>query len=178
MRVLLRDMTEGDIKDYVRWWTRELRWAETDAPWESDDLPVPEENARRSWTAFWEEIRNLPPDAFRQKFEIEADGRHVGWVCSYLDLGYLDNPENIRAVGIDIPDVSVWGRGVGTEALRLYLDYLRARGHTAAYTQTWSGNTAMLRVADKLGFSPFFRLPGFRCVGGKRYDAITLKTEL
>ncbi|MBP5490257.1 MAG: hypothetical protein J6Y10_06625 [Lachnospiraceae bacterium] len=32
--VELRDMTERDIEDYVRWFTTETEWMKTDAPWE------------------------------------------------------------------------------------------------------------------------------------------------
>ena len=96
----------------------------------------------------------------------------------YDDLEYVPNPEEIPAVGIDIPDVSVWGRGVATTALRMYLDYLKNRGYSCAYTQTWSGNHAMLRVAEKLGFTEYFRKKNHRTVNGELYDAVTLKIGL
>ena len=32
--IILRDMTESDIEDYVRWFTTETEWSKTDAPWE------------------------------------------------------------------------------------------------------------------------------------------------
>lgn len=52
------------------------------------------------------------------------------------------------------------------------------RGYTCAYTQTWSGNHAMLRVAEKLGFTEYFRKKNHRTVNGEQYDAVTLKIEL
>lgn len=33
--IILRDMIESDIDDYVRWFTTETEWSNTDAPWES-----------------------------------------------------------------------------------------------------------------------------------------------
>ena len=33
--IILRDMTEEDIEDYIRWNTVETDWANWDAPWES-----------------------------------------------------------------------------------------------------------------------------------------------
>ena len=33
--LILRDMTEQDIEDYVRWFTSDTEWGEWDAPWES-----------------------------------------------------------------------------------------------------------------------------------------------
>lgn len=126
MQIKLRDMTKEDIEDYVRWFTEETTWMKTDAPWEfAEAEPTTAEAERSSWTEYYEEMRDRPADAPRWKFEIEADGRHVGWVSCYDDLEYVPNPEEIPAVGIDIPDVSVWGRGVATTALRMYLDYLK-----------------------------------------------------
>ncbi|MBQ2202118.1 MAG: GNAT family N-acetyltransferase, partial [Clostridia bacterium] len=108
----------------------------------------------------------------------ELDGRHVGWVCRYFDLGDVDNPEKIPAVGIDVPERDARGCGVGTEALREFIEYLRANGARRVYTQTWSGNARMLRVAEKLGFVPYACVKDLRTVRGQKYDALTLKLEL
>ena len=174
--IVLRDMIESDIEDYVRWFTAENGWSDTDAPWE----PVgssPEEE-RRSWTAYYESVKDLPSDAVRRKFEIELNGRHIGWVSCYFDLDYLENPEQIHAVGIDVAEPDARGCGAGTEALRHFIDYLKDNGAQCVYTQTWSGNAPMLRVAEKLGFAPYARIKDLRTVGGRKYDAITLKLEL
>ena len=174
--ILLRDMLESDIVDYVRWFTTETGWMAYDAPWE--ECAATEEEERRAWTAYYESVRDLPPDALRQKFEIERNGKHIGWVSRYTDLEYMDNPDSLPAVGIDIPDPQERGRGAGTEALGQFIAYLRARGFRRIYTQTWSGNAAMLRTAEKLGFVPVCRLKGYRTVGGRPYDAVTLALDL
>ena len=49
------------------------------------------------------------------------------------------------------------------------------QGAAGVFTQTWSGNVRMLRVAEKLGFVPYARVKGIRTVRGKKYDALTLK---
>ena len=171
--VVLRNMIQSDIEDYVRWFTVDVDWMKTDAPWEKTFST--EEAERQSWTEYYESVKDLPDDTFKWKFEIESDGKHVGWVCWYTDLEYMENPEEIPAVGIDIPEVAFRGRGVGTEALRLFIRYMKEAGYPAVYTQTWSGNAAMLRVAEKLGFTPVCRLKDHRTVDGKKYDAVTLK---
>ena len=174
--IVLRDMIESDIEDYVRWFTTETEWSDWDAPWE----PVgsnPEEE-RKSWTAYCGSVKDLPPETPRQKFEIELDGRHVGWVSRYYDLDYVENPEKIPAVGIDIPEPDARGKGAGTEALRQFIDYLKAHGARRVFTQTWSGNVRMLRVAQKLGFVPYACAKDLRTVRGRKYDALTLKLDL
>ena len=176
-RLILRDMRESDVEDYVRWFTTETEWGDWDAPWEGHFDGTAEEE-RRSWTECFEAVQGLPADAFRRKFEIELDGRHVGWICSYTDLGYLENPEGIPAIGLDIPDPADRGRGCGLLAFRLYTDYLRGRGHRSFFTQTWSGNLRMTRLAEKLGFREVCRRKGFREVRGKRYDAVTYRLDV
>lgn len=175
--LILRDMTENDIEDYVRWLTTETEWGRWDAPWE--ELPESSvEEERRSWTEYYKTVKDLPEDTVRWKYEIEADGKHIGWICSYTDLGYLENPEKIPAVGLDIPGRKDRNRGYGTEALRKYLAYLMEHGYRSFYTQTWSGNFAMMRTAEKLGFREICRKKDFREVNGKLYDAVTYRLDL
>lgn len=172
--VLLRDMIRSDIEDYVRWFTAETEWNDWDAPWEPIEEPT-EEAQRKAWTEYYERVKDLPDDRIRWKFEIECDGRHIGWVSSYTDLGYLENEEKIPAVGIDVPEQDHRNRGAGTQALRLFIDYLKQQGYSSCYTQTWSGNERMMRVAEKLGFKEVRSEKGIREVNGKKYDAITWK---
>ena len=171
----LRDMIESDIEDYVRWFTVDTEWGDWDAPWESFETTADEERA--SWTQYYQQVRGLPEDVTRYKFEVVADGVHIGWVSRYTDLDYLDNPDKIPAVGIDLPEQSARSRGAGTEALLLFIEYLKGRGYPAVYTQTWSGNGPMLRVAEKLGFREVCRKVGLREVRGEKYDAVTLRLD-
>lgn len=170
--IKLRDMIESDIEDYVFWFTKDIEWMRWDAPWEGEE-GASEEEERFSWTEYYRYIIGLKETDFRNKLEIEVDGKHVGWVCAYKDLGYLENKENILAIGINIPSVSNRGHGVGTLALKLFINYLKEKGHHSLFIQTWSGNYPMLKVIEKLGFKEFYRKNKYRSVSGKKYDAIT-----
>ena len=46
--MILRDMIESDIEDYVRWFTVEREWESWDAPWEKEHTC--EETERKKWT--------------------------------------------------------------------------------------------------------------------------------
>ena len=35
--IILRDMIESDIEDYVRWFTIQREWENWDAPWEKEN---------------------------------------------------------------------------------------------------------------------------------------------
>lgn len=174
--LILRDMVEKDIEDYVRWFTKETEWGKWDSPWEA--FEGSEDDERKSWKEYYDSIKDLPNDSIRWKYEIESDGIHIGWICSYTDLEYVENEENILAIGLDIPCVEHRKNGCGTKALKMYMEYLRGYGHNSFYTQTWSGNQAMVRVADKLGFKEVYRKENYREVDGKIYDAITWRLDL
>ncbi len=178
--IVLRDMIASDIENYVRWFTTETKWSDTDAPWEP--VKSDTETERNSWREYYEAVKNIPDDARRWKFEIEWNGRHIGWVSSYLideNYEWIETPEEgqifYRAVGIDICESDVWGNGVGTNALRAFMNYYFENGVDALYTQTWSGNGPMIRCAEKLGFVECRRNVGIREVGAEKYDGLTFK---
>ena len=175
--LILRDMKQDDIEDYVRWFTTETEWGNWDAPWEGHFEGDADEQ-RRDWTEYYATVQDLAPDRERWKFEIEQDGVHIGWVSSYRDLDYMENPENLPVVGIEVIAPGDRGKGAGTEALRQFLDYYRSLGYKSVFTQTWSGNGPMLRVAKKLGFREVCRKTGLREVNGQRYDAVTFRLDL
>ena len=180
--IILRDMIESDIEDYVRWFTTETEWSKTDAPWEPIESDA--ETERKGWTEYFEAVKDMPEKAIRWKFEIEYAGRHIGWVSAYMiDENYewiafdsiQDGQTVYRAVGIDICDPAAWGKGIGTKALRAFMDYYFRNGFDTLYTQTWSGNTRMIRCAEKLGFVECNRNVGTRQVEGKTYDGLTFR---
>lgn len=174
--LILRDMLESDIEDYVRWFTVETEWMDWDAPWETDKSD--EETERADWSAYYQDVSQRPADRVRYKFEIEADGRHIGWVSAYTDTDFYDNPEETVAIGIDIPEKQDRGNGNGSQALLQFMDYYRKLGHKKLLTQTWSGNAPMIAVAKKLGFREVSRAVGVRTVDGKAYDALTFEILL
>ena len=180
--IVLRDMIESDIEDYVHCWTTEIKWMNYDAPWETETSD--EETERKSWCEYYESVKALPDDVRRWKFEIEWIGRHIGWVSSYpIDenyewIGEIKVGQTVyRAIGIDICKPDVWGKGVGTNALRAFMNYYFENGVDELYTQTGSGNVRMLRCAEKLGFAECNRYVGKREVEGKIYDALTFRLE-
>ena len=176
--IILRDMIESDIEDYVCWFTTKTEWSKTDAPWEP--IESNEKTVHSSWREYYESVKDLPDDVRRRKFEIEWNRRHIGWVNSYtIDENYKwfgkikDDQTFYRCVGIDICEPDVWGNGIGTNALRAFINYFFENSMNEIYTQTWSGNTRMLRCAEKLGFKECNRNVGTREVDGQKYDALT-----
>ncbi len=178
--IVLRDMNESDIEDYVRWFTLEREWENWDAPWEKEETD--EETEREKWTEYYGSVKDLPDDVLRWKFEIEWNGRHIGWVSSYhIDengewVGKIKEGQTAyRAIGIDICEPDLCGRGIGSIALRAFINYYFDRGENELYTQTWSGNVRMIRCAQRIGFVEYSRKIGVQEFEGKKYDKLTFK---
>ncbi len=183
--IVLRDMKESDIEDYVRWFTTEIQWMDWDAPWETEMLDADAE--RKRWTEYYESMREMPDDVTRWKFEIESAGRHIGWVSSYLtDENYewisakqvKDGQTVHETIGICICESNLWGKHLGTNALCAFIRYYAEHGCEEIYTQTWSGNVRMIAVAEKLGFEICNRIVDEREVQGEKYDALTFVLDL
>ena len=179
--IILRDMIESDIEDYVRWFTVERDWENWDAPWEKTDPD--EETERRRWTKYYESVKDRSDDALRWKFEIEYNGKHIGWVSSYcIDENYefvgkiKDGQKVYRTIGVDICEPDLWGKGIGTNALHAFMNYCFDDGVDELYTQTWSGNVRMIHCAQKLGFVECDRNVGTREVDGQ-YDGLTFRVQ-
>lgn len=182
--VVLRDMLEADVEDYVRWFTEETEWSAFDAPWAP--LHAEAGKVRADWTAYWQENCRLAEGDLRRRFEMEWEGRHIGWVCAYpidengewlTEKDLREGREARTAVGISIAQSGIWGRSLGSKALRAFCGYLFERGAEAVYTQTWSGNARMIRCAEKLGFAEYRRCVGQKEVEGQRFDWLTFQLK-
>ena len=160
--IILRDMIESDIEDYVRWFSLEREWENWDAPWEKEDTS--EETERISWRDYYESVKALPDITRRWKMEIVCNNRHIGWVSSYpIDEHYewidevKDGQTVYRAVGICICEPEIWCKGIGTNALRAFINYYFENGVNELYTLVIAQAAAVVAyvpagiVASKIG---------------------------
>ena len=99
------------------------------------------------------------------------DGIHIGWVVVY----YKKDDPHMTEFGVSFPEDSFWGKGLGTEALRLWIDYLFEEFKlTRIGFSTWDGNTAVKIIGQKLGFVEECRIRNGCMVDGKSYDRIKM----
>lgn len=179
--IILRDMTEADIEDDIRWYTLETDWSNWDAPWE----PLPDISDTDAYRK--KELLKLaePKDKIRWGFEIEtAEGNHIGTVSSYMineNFEWISvkdikpGDKAFRTVGISICESSFCGKGFGTKALAAFVNYYLENGEDEIYCQTWSGNIRMVKCAEKLGFEICKRKIDYREVNGKKYDGLSFR---
>jgi len=81
-----------------------------------------------------------------RSFIVIYEERPVGCIT----IGQLDHwqPE----IGWYIGEVSLWGKGVGREAVNLGLEYLKSLGYESCHTTILKDNMRSLQLAKSLGF--------------------------
>jgi len=102
---------------------------------------------------------------------------HIGWCNVY----HIDNEFNYTinggycTIGINIPCLKARRKGYATSAWKLLIEYLLSKNIEDIYTQTWSGNTRLIALANKVGFEECNCNIGERSVKGVLYDGLTFK---
>lgn len=161
--VVLRDRQPDDIPEMARWLTDpQAAWRDWDSPY------MPAGQTTETMEAY---VR------FMQATAPEADERVID--VGGLVVGMVNRDEEEPAgggwwdLGILIFNPDYWGGGVGSRALKLWvqdtLDWTDA--HTLTFT-TWSGNERMIRAARRLGFRECARVREARVVNGERFDSV------
>lgn len=102
---------------------------------------------------------------------IYVDGEIIGCVTRY----WKDKITRWLNIGIVIYNENFWGKGYGTEAIRLWIletfkdvEEIENIGLT-----TWSGNIGMMKVAEKLGMTLEASIRKVRYYNGVYYDSIS-----
>jgi RimJ/RimL family protein N-acetyltransferase len=84
---------------------------------------------------------------------IEAGGRLIGSIQTYVPKERV-LPANTYEIGIGLNEPGDRGKGLGTEALALFIQWLRGIGAIRVQAGTAPGNIGMRRSLAKLGFRP------------------------
>jgi len=137
-RVRLRQITEADLPDYVRWFNDPEVTQFTAA--EAGKYTL---EGEQEWLA---EIS--APECADRHWAIEVDGRHMG-NCALMLGRYKDT----GAFGIVIGEKSAWGKGYGTAALTEVLRIGFAElGLHRIHLDAFAGNARGIRCYEKCGF--------------------------
>lgn len=180
--IVLRHMKESDIEDWVYWNTEETAWMDWDGP----DLQS-EEFDEASFREECKQELDAPKEEFRNFYEMDAFGTHVGMVSSYptaADFSHMswkqarETGEFWFTLGICICESSFWNKGLGNQALTAFCCHFLNHGKTNLRLQTWSGNVRMVRCAEKIGFVEVNRFVGNRFIRGNVYDGLTFQLDL
>ncbi|MFF3088302.1 GNAT family N-acetyltransferase [Streptomyces nojiriensis] len=163
--VRLRALRSEDAEHHLRWRNdpEVAHWATAGDPCFG---PV---TAEAVGLGFETMLRLSPRESAVFTVEDLADGRVIG-MADYRDL---DPYDGVATLGVTIGERELWGRGHGSDALRLLTGHLfGAYGLSRLELDTWSGNERAVRAFTRLGFREEGRRRSAVLVGGKRYDRV------
>lgn len=180
--VRLRHWRLDDLDAYRDWLRPHQEWHQWDGPYfptisaEAADAHVARirEVVEQGDGIVWPRTDGEPDRTLPVALAVVADASTdelVGTVSWHWESRETD----WARMGISIYQPGLRGAGRGTEALRLWTDYLfRASAWRRLDYSTWSGNTAMVRVGEKLGFTMEGRFREARVVRGEVFDSVVL----
>ncbi|MCL6458114.1 MAG: GNAT family N-acetyltransferase [Gorillibacterium sp.] len=168
-KVILRDMTEVDVeKMYYHQYEAEDR---EHLNWNGPYQPLTHIPFSDFLAKYKNHLDVTAADLPRSMLVIEIDGKLAGNVGRY----WVSEETNWFEIGIVIYDSSKWSGGYGTEAFRMWMDYLFNHVDTVRLgIGTWSGNERMMRLAAKSGMIEEAQVRKARIVRGEYYDAIKM----
>ncbi|WLR43109.1 GNAT family protein [Bacillus carboniphilus] len=166
-QVVLRNFKDEDLDILYYWRFEDLnqeakKW---NGPYIKERWMSKEEFSKK-----WGPKDQISPGVYDQLI-IEVEGKVIGTFSCY----WIDQNTNWLETGIVIYDPQYWSGGYGTDAYRLWIDYLfnETSIHRLGMS-TWSGNIRMLKVASKIGMKEEARIREAREVNGVLYDAIKM----
>ena len=122
--------------------------------------------ARTAFTQKFEQRINEPRDEMKY-FAIDYNDQFVG----VLQLAAIDHAEKRAAISIFIGPKELWGRGIGSTALRLLLDYaFTVQGLERVFAEVYGFNTRSQRLMERVGFQKEGILRQHDLQNGKRQD--------
>lgn len=126
--------------------------------------------SREEYRQIWQYDNEIYP-GFPSTLVIKARHKLIGTVGAY----WVDKKSSWLETGIVIYDKEYWNNGYGTEAYQLWVDFLfRTTNLHRLGMATWSGNTRMIKVAERAGMVEEGRIREARKVNGNYYDAVKM----
>ncbi|MGE4272823.1 MAG: GNAT family N-acetyltransferase [Desulfitobacterium sp.] len=161
-KIYLRPLATDDIPIYQKWYNdQEVNY------WANGAWPLS--------TMFNEE------DIEERFFTPQKDsGRYIILNEEHEPIGTtgfrdINHPARSAVLFIIIGEKDYWGRGYGTDALKVLLDYLFYQWNLNRLSlDLWDGNLRAQKAYEKLGFKTEGRLRQARFVLGEYHDAILM----
>lgn len=167
--IVLRDFKLEDLESYSSYLKPGNPWQHLDAPYFKKQTPSEVDEMIATLRGRIER-NEFPNPRTRLVITDRKTDQLIGTVSSYwesIETHWL-------CAGIILFDESRWGKGLGVQALTLWIDYLFESHPQIARLdmRTWSGNTGMMALAKKLGFKEEARFRNARIVNGEYFDSL------
>ena len=166
-KVILKSADDQDLDDYYYWRYEEKEQAAD--KWNGPYIPKTM-RLKEEFFKLQKEDTGIMLDV-PSELIIRANGEFIGSVGAY----WVDKNTNWLETGLVIYKKDYWNGGYGTEAYKLWIDFLFEKtGLHRLGASTWSGNIRMIKVAEKLGMIEEARIRQARIVEGEYFDAIKM----
>ncbi|MEJ9303226.1 GNAT family N-acetyltransferase [Priestia megaterium] len=166
-KVWLREATQEDVNKLYYWKYEEKN--QEAKKWNAPYIPekqLTKEEYMNLWNQEYELFPGVPP-----LLAVIINKKAVGIVSCY----WVDKHTNWLETGIVIYDSDYWSGGYGTEAYRMWIDFLFESTHLHRLgMSTWSGNIRMIKTAAKIGMKEEARIREARIVNGEHFDSIKM----
>ena len=170
-KIDLRDWQSSDLDAFRQWNTGHFKWMDFNGPYYPRKSV---EEIEQQIQQYQEQIASENWGTPRQRLVISVSGteRMLGTVSWY----WQSEETNWKSIGIAIYDDAYWSKGLGREAMKLWVDYLFGSDSTLVRLdlRTWSGNPGMIKLAQRLGFKEEARFRKARIVNGEYYDSVAM----
>jgi RimJ/RimL family protein N-acetyltransferase len=168
-KIHLREWSLSDLFAYEHWQKPEHKWQSLNGPYYLNPIDQSKKLAHELKLKI--EQNNFPtPRSQLVIADIEND-QILGVVTCYWE----SIETNWLCIGIIIYDSEKsWGKGIGFEAMKLWIDYLFLNHPQIVRLdmRTWSGNIGLIKLAHKLGFIQEACFRKARIVDNKYYDGL------
>ncbi|MGP4039215.1 GNAT family N-acetyltransferase [Gracilibacillus sp. D59] len=165
-KVVLKEPTEAAVDELYYWKFEEEK--QEAKKWNGPYIPE-ERQTKEEYRNMW--LKDNKIYGFRDSLIIYAEGKLLGYVGAH----WIDKNTNWLETGIVIYDKDYWNGGYGSEAYQLWIDFLfKSSDIHRLGMSTWSGNSRMIKVAEKVGMKEEARIRKARIVDGEYFDAIKM----
>lgn len=181
-RVRLRAWRAEDMEGYREWLRPHQEWHRWDGPYFpviSPDQADQHVGRIRQIVAeqdgmAWTRTDDRPDASLPVALAVVAD-QATDELVGTVSWHWESRETEWARMGISIYDPGLRGSGRGTDALALWTSYLfGASTWRRLDYSTWSGNIAMVRVGEKLGFTMEGCFRQARVVRGEIYDSVVM----
>ncbi len=170
MEIILRELQLKDLEDYLKWKHPSREFRKYNGPYYQQDT---EEDLKKEVDNYREQLEKGKENVMGDK-KIIADKKtdeiigEVNWCWKSEETLWME-------LGVIIFNENYWGKGLGYEALKLWVDekFKELPNIVRLGLTTWSGNERMMKLAEKLGFKKEAVYRKARILENKYYDSVS-----
>lgn len=169
MNLKLRKIEKEDLPEYKHWKLPNHKYHEFNGPY---FRKATKKEVAQEIKAMSAEFEKGNEDPLPNKMMITNEDKEllgeVNWYWKSEETNWLE-------IGVVIFDERNWGKGIGYQALKLWIEVMfkSKKEIVRIGLTTWSGNQGMIRLSEKLGMIKEAHYRKARIVKGKYYDSIS-----